>query len=145
MTNNDALSAKQVTQTNDSNTLNALDCISRQAAIDAFEGEIEVTGKANAKAVLKYTQMVIDRIKALPSVQPEPKWTPCEKALPKENGFYEVTVGSPYKPVRIYEYKPCDWYENKNRWKAEDGCYVFNWFVEAWRECPKPYERSDNG
>ena len=35
-TNNDSLSAKQVTQTNDSNTLNALDCISRQEAIDAL-------------------------------------------------------------------------------------------------------------
>jgi len=80
----------------------------------------------------------------LKDAQSEPKWTPCEKALPKENGFYEVTVGSPYKPVRIYEYKPCNLYENKNRWKAGDGCYVFNWFVEAWRECPKPYERSED-
>lgn len=48
------------------------DCISRQAAIDALDGEIEITGKANAKAVLKYTQMVSDRIKALPSAQPKP-------------------------------------------------------------------------
>ena len=35
-TNNDALSAEQVTQTNAPNTLNALDCISRRAAIDAL-------------------------------------------------------------------------------------------------------------
>ena len=47
------------------------DLISRQAAIDALEGEIEVIGKANAEAVLKYTKMVCDRIKALPSAQPE--------------------------------------------------------------------------
>ena len=70
-TNNDAISAEQTTQTNAPNTLNALDCISRQAAIDALEGEIEVIGKANAEAVLKYTKMVCDRIKALPSAQPE--------------------------------------------------------------------------
>ena len=70
-TSNDALSAEQVTQTNAPNTLNAFDCISRQAAIDALEGEIEVIGKANAEAVLKYTKMVCDRIKALPSAQPE--------------------------------------------------------------------------
>ena len=37
-TNNDALSAEQVTQTNAFNTLNALDCISRQAAIEALQG-----------------------------------------------------------------------------------------------------------
>lgn len=47
------------------------DTIYRQAAIDALDGEIEVTGKANAKAVLKYTQMVSDRIKELPPAQPE--------------------------------------------------------------------------
>ena len=35
-TNNDALSAEQTTQTNAPNTLNALDCISRQAAIDVL-------------------------------------------------------------------------------------------------------------
>jgi hypothetical protein len=64
---------EQTTQTNESNTLNALDCISRQAAIDALEGEIEVIGKVNAEAVLKYTKMVCDRIKALPSAQPEQK------------------------------------------------------------------------
>ena len=50
---------------------NVGDTISRQKAIDALEGEIEVIGKANAEAVLKYTKMVCDRIKALPSAQPE--------------------------------------------------------------------------
>jgi len=55
--------------------------ISRQAAIDALDGEIEVTGKANAKAVLKYTQMVSDRLKALPSAQTDlDEWcTDCKE------------------------------------------------------------------
>ena len=116
--------------------------ISKRAAIDALCEEY-----CNGHHDCKYYPRCenLRWIQELPSAQQEPKWTPCEKALPKENGFYEVTVDAPYKPVRIYEYKPCDWYENKNRWKAEDGCYVFNWFVKAWKEYPKPYERSDNG
>ena len=143
------------------------DTISRQAAIDAMEKCIMDCNPDHFVSCSKFIEYMHDAeigsfgqwqfangfnmgvtaskvaINVLQSEQPEPKWTPCEKALPKENGFYEVTVGSPYKPVRIYEYKPCNLYENKNRWKAGDGCYVFNWFVEAWRECPKPYERSE--
>lgn len=47
------------------------DTISRQAAIDALNGTIEITGKANAEAVKGYGRLVIDRIERLPSVQPE--------------------------------------------------------------------------
>lgn len=47
------------------------DCISRQAAIDALDGEITVTGRANAEAVRGYANLVCDRIKRLPSAQPE--------------------------------------------------------------------------
>jgi len=47
------------------------DLISRQAAIDAFTDEIQVTGRANAESVKAYVKLVIDRIKRLPSEQPE--------------------------------------------------------------------------
>ena len=47
------------------------DLISRQAAIDAFDGEISVTGRANAEAVRGYVNLVCDRIKRLPTIQPE--------------------------------------------------------------------------
>ena len=47
------------------------DLISRQAAIDALDGEITVTGRANAEAVRGYANLVCDRIKRLPSAQPE--------------------------------------------------------------------------
>lgn len=47
------------------------DCISRQAAIDALDGEITVTGRANAEAVRGYARLVADRLKRLPSAQPE--------------------------------------------------------------------------
>ena len=48
------------------------DIISRQAAIDALNGEITVTGRANAEAVRGYARLVADRLKRLPSAQPEP-------------------------------------------------------------------------
>ena len=50
------------------------DLISRQAAIDAFNTDIDeliVGGKGNAEAVEKYLNGVIGRIKELPSAQPE--------------------------------------------------------------------------
>lgn len=47
------------------------DLIDRQAAIDALDGEITVTGRANAEAVRGYARLVADRLKRLPSVQPE--------------------------------------------------------------------------
>ena len=69
----------------------------------------------------------------------EQQWIPCSERLPEEDGFYLVSVGSPYKTVRVYEYKPCEGWENENLWKA-DGTYCFNWFVEAWMPLPKPWK-----
>ena len=51
------------------------DLISRQAAIDALDGEITVTGRANAEAVRGYANLVCDRIKRLPSAEPEQRYT----------------------------------------------------------------------
>ena len=47
------------------------DLISRQDAIDALDGEIEITGRTNAEAVKGYVRLVKDRLERLPSVQPE--------------------------------------------------------------------------
>ena len=55
------------------------DLISRQAAIDALDGEIEITGRTNAEAVKGYVRLVKDRLERLPSAQPEPHeghWIP---------------------------------------------------------------------
>lgn len=46
------------------------DLISRQAAIEALEGEITVTGRANADAVREYAKLICDRIKRLPTIDP---------------------------------------------------------------------------
>ena len=86
----------------------------------------------------------LDIIKQYQAYLRKPQWVLASEQLPKENGFYEVVVGSTHKPVRVFEYKPCDWYEGENLWKGEDGTYVFNHFVEYWRECPdlpKEYEQ----
>lgn len=49
------------------------DLISRQAAIEALDGEIEITGRTNAEAVKGYVRLVKDRLERLPSAQPERK------------------------------------------------------------------------
>lgn len=65
------LPSAQPTQSNTSNTLESLDCIDRQAAIYALDGEIKITGRTNAEAVKAYVTLVKDRLERLPSTQPE--------------------------------------------------------------------------
>lgn len=47
------------------------DLIDRQAAIDALSGTITLTGRVNAEATVEYIRIVADRLKRLPSAQPE--------------------------------------------------------------------------
>ena len=72
------------------------DLISRQAAIDALDGEIEITGRTNAEAVKGYVRLVKDRLERLPSAQPERKSKKC------------VWCDSPYR-IEYY-------------WIDEEGC-----------------------
>lgn len=72
------------------------------------------------------------------------EWIPVTDRLPTKNGFYLVSVGAEYKTIRVYEYKPCNGYENENLWKGDNGCYCFNWFVEAWMPLPKPWRGEAN-
>ena len=64
-TNNDVLSAEQVTQTNEPNTLNALDCISRQAAIEAINSHFGFNVEE------EYGSAVQEVINSLPPAQTE--------------------------------------------------------------------------
>lgn len=120
------------------------DTISRQAAIDALEGEIEVVGKANAEAVLKYTKMVCDKIKALPSAQP--RWIPVEERLPEVGKRVLVTiplvngypwVGIAWHGTPMYEDKVC-FYVADSEW----GDYEIR-EVTAWMPLPAGYERGE--
>ena len=55
------------------------DLISRQAAIDAISCNITITGRQNAELVAATIGSFADRIKALPTAQPERKkgkWIP---------------------------------------------------------------------
>ena len=49
----------------------AQDCIDRQAAIDALGGNVIVTSRESAKAVMDYIRGCADRIRSLPSAQPD--------------------------------------------------------------------------
>lgn len=56
------------------------DTIYRQAAIDALDGKLEITGRTNAEAVKGYVRLVKDRLERLPSAQPEPnRWYTLEE------------------------------------------------------------------
>lgn len=84
------LPSAEPTQANASNTLKALDCISRQAALDAISCNITVTGRQNAELVAATIGTFADRIKALPSAQPELQWIPVAEK-PIEKGLMLVT------------------------------------------------------
>ena len=62
------------------------DLISRQAAIEATWFEPSYTDPLNVLTEVR------DRLKALPSAQPEPKWIPCDKGEPDEDTECWVTV-----------------------------------------------------
>lgn len=81
------------TQTNDSNTLNALDCISRQAAIEAIN---ELHDKPNA-----WLDLAVDALEDLPPEQPEPRWIPVTERLP----IKEFEDGR--KNRTVYDIYPC--------------------------------------
>lgn len=63
------------------------DLISRQAAIDALNGEINITGRANAEAVRGYVRLVKDRLERLPSAQPERTCVSCGRTV-NNGGWY---------------------------------------------------------
>ena len=49
------------------------DSISRQAAIDALDGEFNITGRENAETIRDYINGVSKKLRELPSAQPERK------------------------------------------------------------------------
>lgn len=103
------------------------DTISRRQAIDALDGEITVTGRANAEAVRGYARLVADRLKRLPSAQPEQQWIPATERLPENDGMYYATITR----MGGIDAVPCIWYDKK--W-AIGGAKVI-----AWLAIPEPY------
>ena len=118
------------------------DLISRQAAIDALNGDIEITGRTNAEAVKGYVRLVKDRLERLPSSQPEPRWIPVEDEPPKEKKRYWICTDTGYQCE-------CRWTDNIYGLQ-ESGDWGWSIFdipqyskVVAYMSLPKPYERSE--
>ena len=82
------------------------DLISRQAAIEALDGEIEITGRTNAEAVKGYVRLVKDRLERLPSAQRTGRWKVSE--LPKGKMKYcsECGFGQYIADERQYNFCP---------------------------------------
>ena len=107
------------------------DLISRQAAIDAIHCDITVTGRQNAEVVSKTIAAFVDRIKALPSAQPEPRWIPCSERNPDETGVYLVTVASNDNKTNTVLFN----YSKDYGWTV-GGCFT----IVAWMPLPEPWE-----
>lgn len=119
------------------------DLISRQAAIDALQKEInkgippfdDVMGSIRCGV-----RLARNIIEDLPSAQPEQRWIPCSERLPKEDGQYLITVK--YKHVNdSYE----DVYAEHGEWFNggwDAFCFGHSGEVEgilAWQPLPEPY------
>ena len=50
------------------------DTISRQAAIDAIDGEFNITGRKNAETILDYVNGVNKKLRELPSAERHGRW-----------------------------------------------------------------------
>lgn len=71
---------------------NVGDLIYRQAAIDAINCDITITGKQNAEVVAETIASFVDRIKALPSAQPDAVTASLEELINDygEDGFFII-------------------------------------------------------
>ena len=63
------------------------DLISRQAAIDAISCDITITGRQNAELIAETIGSFVDRIKRIPSAQPEQRWIPVTERLPENDDY----------------------------------------------------------
>ena len=78
---------------------------------------------------------VIDRLKRVPSAQPEQRWIPCSERLPDKSGTYICNcVESDINHVTFIK-----WQSRYKRWDL-NGRRTF-WRVTAWKPIPEPYER----
>ena len=111
------------------------DLISRQAAIEATWEEPTYTDPLNVLTEVR------DRLKALPSAQPEQRWIPCSERLPEEPYGCLVTVWDT-NPITMDEFENIlpyfvGW--DGEQWNDGDGEQC-PFEVVAWMPLPEPYK-----
>ncbi len=122
------------------------DLISRQAAIDEIEYELEMINSVinsaldsmtldfNARERLRQrkgeARKILNSIQQLPSAQ---QWIPCNKKLPKEEEEYLITCEDQYGDTFVKKtmYSP-----DSELWWGVPSSET----VTAWMPTPKPYE-----
>lgn len=142
------------TQNNDSNALKALDCVSRQAAIDAlgFYKPVSDTWTDEYEiGVYKQWQKDKKAISDLPSV--DPKWIPVTERLPEVGDYYAEGLRES-KPVLICgktQYGVNGYALAVSTYITDDIDHDDGWSqpydyadcemeIVAWMPLPKPYE-----
>lgn len=112
------------------------DLISRQAAIEALDDNITLTGWGNSVAVRDYILRAKKRLQAIPAAQPERtgKWIPCSERLPEDD--VEVLIyfcDSPY----------IAWIED-TRWYTEEFEVERENEPKAWMALPEYNKHIDD-
>ena len=102
--------------------------IRRQAAIDATWFEPSYTDPFNVLTEVR------DRLKALPSAQPEQRWIPCSERLPEEMGTYMTTIDYGEHGLATGQRY---YYGGGLKWN--DECVI------AWMPLPEPYREERTG
>ena len=120
---------------------NSSDTISRQAAIDAFDG-VKVDEENCTEYDIGYNDGIdfaVSRLSVLPSAQLDKlRWIPCSERLPEESGTYTVTAyDGATNRVTYAKYQ-----KRLKRWELT-GARAY-WRVLAWCPPPEPYKEDDN-
>lgn len=126
----DLISRRPTNETR-SNTLKALDCVDRQAAIDEFEKEL--SAKYNKREMAIGFVGVKSILQGLPSARPDQHWIPCSERLPDMCRTYYLVSLADKKEVDIAyftEYGTWETFRNDE--------------VKAWIPLPEPWRGEEH-
>ena len=115
------------------------DLISRQAALEIkFSNGIIRRGVAYVRV-----DELVNKLKALPTIQPEPQWIPVSERLPETEEFVLASLTGKYRNItfehacEIADYADGEWcvyaYPHMSAEKCEE-------LIEAWMPLPEPYK-----